>query len=130
VVASSTDRSEVTGALDEYRFNEAAAQIYQFIWHEFCDWYLELIKPTLYGKGDPAQRRATQQTLFEVLKTSLRLLHPFMPFVTEEIWQTLINDGSSIMVSVFRRRTILFRIAGRADMRMLWSVTSVGYSGK
>jgi len=60
-----------------------------------------LIKPVLYGKGEPLQRRAAQQTLFDVLKTSLKLLHPFMPFVTEEIWQTLINDGTSIMVSDF-----------------------------
>ncbi|MCX5854392.1 MAG: class I tRNA ligase family protein, partial [Deltaproteobacteria bacterium] len=75
--------------------------VYQFVWHEFCDWYLELIKPTLYGKGDPAQRKATQQTLLTVLKNSIKLLHPFMPFVTEEIWQTLTRDGSSIMVSDF-----------------------------
>jgi valyl-tRNA synthetase len=93
--------NEVVKNLDEYRFNEAAAAVYQFVWHEFCDWYLELIKPTLYGKGDPAQRQATQQTLFAVLKNSIKLLHPFMPFVTEEIWQTLIRDGSSIMVSEF-----------------------------
>ncbi|MEI8172604.1 MAG: valine--tRNA ligase [Deltaproteobacteria bacterium] len=93
--------NEVVKSLDEYRFNEAAAAVYQFVWHEFCDWYLELIKPTLYGKGDPAQRQATQQTLFTVLKISIKLLHPFMPFVTEEIWQTLIRDGSSIMVSDF-----------------------------
>ncbi|MDO8786306.1 MAG: class I tRNA ligase family protein, partial [Syntrophales bacterium] len=91
----------VVGALDEYRFNEAAAAIYQFIWHELCDWYLEMIKPTFYGKSDPAKRAATQHTLFTVLKTSLQLLHPFMPFVTEEIWQTLVNDDSSIMVSKF-----------------------------
>ena len=91
----------VIGALDEYRFNEAAAGVYQFIWHELCDWYLEMIKPTLYGKGSPGERLAIQHTLFTVLKSSLQLLHPFMPFVTEEIWQTLINDGSSIMVSEF-----------------------------
>jgi valyl-tRNA synthetase len=93
--------NEVVKNLDEYRFNDAAAAVYQFVWHEFCDWYLELIKPTLYGKGDPAQRQATQKTLFTVLKNSLKLLHPFMPFVTEEIWHTLVNDGSSIMVSDF-----------------------------
>jgi len=93
--------TEVVQALDEYRFNEAAAAIYQFIWHEFCDWYLELVKPTLYGRGDPAGRRAAQRTLYHVLTTSIRLIHPFMPFVTEEIWQTLVKDGSSIMVSDF-----------------------------
>ena len=93
--------SEVVKALDEYRFNDAAAYIYQFIWHEFCDWYLELIKPTLYGKADLEKKRSAQQTLFVVLKNSLKLLHPFMPFVTEEMWQTLVNDGSSIMVSSY-----------------------------
>jgi len=93
--------SEVVKALDEYRFNDAAAHIYQFIWHEFCDWYLELVKPTLYGKNDHEKRRAAQQTLFVVLKNTLKLLHPFMPFVTEEIWQTLVNDGNSVMVSSY-----------------------------
>ena len=92
---------EVMRSLDEYKFNEASGSIYQFIWHELCDWYLELAKPVLYGKDDPAARMATQQTLYEVLKTSLKLLHPFMPFVTEEIWQTLVGDGTSIMVSPF-----------------------------
>jgi len=93
--------TEVIRALDEYRFNDTASSIYQFVWHEFCDWYLELIKPTLYGKGDPAKRRVAQHTLLNVMKSSLKLLHPFMPFVTEEIWQTLEDDGKSIMISEF-----------------------------
>ncbi|MDI6775682.1 MAG: valine--tRNA ligase [Syntrophales bacterium] len=93
--------TEIISALDEYRFNEAATSIYQFIWHELCDWYLEMIKPVLYGRGNPVGRLAAQHTLFTVLKTSLKLLHPFMPFVTEEIWQALVNNGSSIMVSEF-----------------------------
>jgi valyl-tRNA synthetase len=93
--------AEVIRGLDEYRFNDAAAAVYQFIWHEFCDWYLELIKPVLYGKDDPAGRRAAQQTLVTVLKRSLLLLHPFMPFLTEEIWQALSADGGSVMVGAF-----------------------------
>jgi len=92
---------ETIRSLDEYKFNEAAGIIYQFIWHELCDWYLELIKPVLYGKENPALRLAAQHTLYRTLKTSLQLLHPFMPFLTEEIWQTLVADGSSIMVSPF-----------------------------
>ncbi|MEW6334131.1 MAG: valine--tRNA ligase [Thermodesulfobacteriota bacterium] len=92
---------EVVRGLDEYRFNDAAAALYQFIWHEFCDWYLELVKPVLYGNDDDAARRAAQKTLVDVLQTSLRLLHPFMPFLTEEIWQTLVADGSSVMVSEY-----------------------------
>jgi valyl-tRNA synthetase len=92
--------TEVVRGLDEYRFNDAAAAIYQFVWHELCDWYLELSKPVLYGERDEA-RRAAQQTLLTVLTTSLKLLHPFMPFLTEEIWQTLVADGSSVMVAPF-----------------------------
>jgi valyl-tRNA synthetase len=92
---------EVIRGLDEYRFNEAAGSIYQFVWHEFCDWYLELIKPVLYGRDMSARRRATQQTLSQSLRTILKLLHPFMPFLTEEIWQTVVADGTSIMVSSY-----------------------------
>ncbi|MBI4633180.1 MAG: valine--tRNA ligase [Deltaproteobacteria bacterium] len=94
--------AEMISALDEYRFNDAAMSIYHFIWHEFCDWYLELIKPLLYGKvGNARSRLAAQRTLFSVLKSSLKLLHPFMPFLTEELWQTFVSDGTSIMVSEF-----------------------------
>jgi len=93
--------AEVVRSLDEYRFNDAAAAVYSFFWHEFCDWYLELIKPTLYGKETPEERMAAQLTLKEVLKNGLKLLHPFMPFITEEIWQKLTQDGTSIMVSPF-----------------------------
>ena len=92
---------EVIKALDEYRFNEAAAAIYQFIWHELCDWYVELVKPVLYGKSQAGSRRAVQSTLLQVLETSLKLLHPFMPFVSEEIWQHLISNDKYLMVSEF-----------------------------
>ncbi len=93
--------AEVIRGLDEYRFNDASAAVYQFVWHEFCDWYLELAKPVLYGGKNPAARRAAQKTLLTVLTQSLKLLHPFMPFLTEEIWQTLVADGGSVMVSPF-----------------------------
>ena len=93
--------AEESRGLDEYRFNDAAAAVYQFVWHELCDWYLELSKPVLYGEGETAGKRAARKTRLEVLAASLKLLHPFMPFVTEEIWQTLIADGKSIMVSEF-----------------------------
>ena len=93
---------EVTRSLDEYRFNDAAASIYNFIWHEYCDWYLEVSKPALYGKLSPERKQATQRTLKEVFAVMLQLLHPFMPFVTEELWQTLLgSDENSIMVSRF-----------------------------
>jgi valyl-tRNA synthetase len=91
----------VRRALDAYRFNDAASAVYQFLWHEFCDWYLEMAKPRLYATDDPVGRAAAQRTLVEVLETTLRLLHPFMPFLTEEIWQRLPGAGPSIVVAEF-----------------------------
>ncbi len=79
---------ETNRALDEYRFNEAAMTLYQFTWSEFCDWYLELSKQDLNGT-DQQRRHTTQYVLWSVLENLLRLLHPFMPFITEEIWQVL-----------------------------------------
>ena len=88
-------------ALSAYRFNDAAGAIYQFLWHEYCDWYLECAKLTLYRSADPAARARTQETLVSVLETTLRLLHPFMPFITEEVWQRLPHKGDSIMIAPF-----------------------------
>ncbi|MBH0209308.1 MAG: class I tRNA ligase family protein, partial [Nitrospira sp.] len=87
----------VTAELEAYRFDRAANALYQFIWHEYCDWYLELIKPTLQNPTSP-DAPGTRQTLVETLETTMRLLHPFMPFLTEEIWQTLPHQGESIVV--------------------------------
>ena len=95
--------SEVDHALADYRFDLATRALYEFVWNEFCDWYLELSKPALYEEAeaaDPATARATRHTLARVLETTLRLLHPFVPFVTEEIWQRVRVpaglDGESI----------------------------------
>src|SRR5215475_8944726 len=90
---------EVRQALADYRFNEVAAAIYQFIWHEFCDWYLELSKIALEST-DPAEQERTRNVLATVLVSVLRLLHPLMPFISEEIWHALHPDRSedSIMV--------------------------------
>jgi len=92
---------EVKKSLEDYKFNEATHALYQFIWHEFCDWYLELIKPYLYQDKDVRRQKITQQTLLKVLDATLRLLHPFMPFITEEIWQQLPleKEARSIMVA-------------------------------
>jgi valyl-tRNA synthetase len=87
----------VTSELEAYRFDHAANALYRFIWHEYCDWYLELIKPTLQHSASP-DAPGTRQTLVETLETTMRLLHPFMPFLTEEIWQTLPHQGESIVV--------------------------------
>ncbi|HRT27137.1 MAG TPA: valine--tRNA ligase [Syntrophales bacterium] len=93
--------ADVTRYLDEYRFNDAAGALYHFIWHELCDWYLELIKEVLYGKDNHAGRYAAQHTLAAVFRSTMKLLHPFMPFITEEIWHRLTKDGTSVVVSEF-----------------------------
>jgi len=91
---------EVAGALDEYRFNDAANLCYQFVWHEFCDWYLEMAKHGLYAQ-DESLNKSSRFILQKVLLGVLRLLHPFMPFVTEEIWQRLPESRGSIMAADF-----------------------------
>ncbi|KYZ86124.1 valine--tRNA ligase [Alcanivorax sp. KX64203] len=79
---------EVTEALDQFRFDVASHAAYEFIWNEYCDWYLELSKPVLYSDDySEAEKRGTRRTLVRVLEAILRLAHPFMPFITEEIWQ-------------------------------------------
>ena len=87
---------EIPRALDEYRFNDAASLCYQFVWHEFCDWYLEMAKQGLYSQDD-SLKRSSQIILRDVLMAVLKFLHPFMPFVTEEIWQRLPGTQGSIM---------------------------------
>ncbi len=96
----------VEGALNAYKFNEAASGLYQFIWHEFCDWYVEAVKPTLYGQRGESEKENTKQVLWTVLKEILVLLHPFAPFVTEEIWQKLPGTQGSIMKAHFPTREI------------------------
>ena len=98
----------VRKALDTFRFNDAAMAVYQFLWSEFCDWYLEIAKRSLYQTEDPVARAVTQRTLVETLETTLRLLHPFMPFISEEVWQRLPHGKNaaatgerSIMVAPF-----------------------------
>src|SRR5678815_2741389 len=88
----------VRKSLDTFRFNDAAMAVYQFLWNEFCDWYLEIAKRSLYQTEDPVARAVTQRTLIESLEITLRLLHPFMPFLSEEIWQRLPHQGDSIMI--------------------------------
>jgi valyl-tRNA synthetase len=93
--------TEVREALEKYRFNDAASCLYQFVWSDYCDWYLEIAKGSLYRPETPAARQATQHTLVTVLEETLRLLHPLMPFITEEIWQRLPHEGDSIMVAPY-----------------------------
>ena len=91
----------VTTALDEYKFNDAAHHLYQFSWHEYCDWYLEMVKPALYQKENLQKRTTVQCCMVRVLKTVIELLHPIMPFLTEEIWQKLPLASGSITVAPF-----------------------------
>jgi valyl-tRNA synthetase len=91
---------ELEKALDEYRFNDAAGLCYQFVWHEFCDWYLEMAKEGLYAQ-DESRKNSARFILQEAITAVLKMIHPFMPFVTEEIWQRLPGTRGSIMASRF-----------------------------
>ncbi len=90
---------EVTRWLDRLDVGEAARVLYDFIWTELCDWYVEMIKPHLYGRLGETAKRTSQYVLWKVLEGTLRLLHPFMPFITEEIWQHLPHEGETIMLA-------------------------------
>lgn len=90
---------EATANLEAYELGEAARILYEFIWNEFCDWYIEMIKPRLYGKESPESKLIAQTVLHYVLVHTLELLHPFMPFLTEEIWQHLPHAGESVMIA-------------------------------
>jgi len=97
---------EVRSSMESYRFDLAAKSIYEFIWHEYCDWYLELTKPILQNDGNVDAQKATRHTLVHVLESVLRLSHPVMPFITAEIWArvntlTDISSDESIMNASF-----------------------------
>ena len=91
--------SDVTRNLERFELGEAGRAIYEFIWNEFCDWYIELSKARLYNKEDSRARQTAQSVLCYVLENTLKLLHPFMPFITEEIWQHIPHEGDSIIVA-------------------------------
>lgn len=90
---------QITKNLEQFELGEAARLLYEFIWNEFCDWYIELSKNRLYGKEAEISRQTAQYVLCHVLRGTLELLHPFMPFITEAIWQALPHEGKSIMIA-------------------------------
>ena len=91
---------EVTENLDRFELGVAVSKLYDFIWDDLCDWYIELVKPRLFDKGSEDARDA-QYVLTYVLSNTMKLLHPFMPFITEEIWQHLPHEGESIVIAKF-----------------------------
>ncbi|WP_032092110.1 valine--tRNA ligase [Necropsobacter rosorum] len=109
-------------ALSQYRFDLAANALYEFTWNQFCDWYLELTKP-VFANGSEAQKRGARDTLINVLEKLLRLTHPVMPFITEEIWQQVKGfagvDGDTIMLQPFPRYDIALEDA-EAIVQINW----------
>jgi valyl-tRNA synthetase len=124
---------EVDGALESFRFNDAAGAIFHFVWDELCDWYIEIAKPHLYMSAEVehdtarnARRHVVQGVLATALETTMRLLHPFSPFVTEEIWQKLPKPPQlpgSLMITVFPRSDASWvDAAAEAEMQLLQDV--------
>jgi valyl-tRNA synthetase len=123
-ILSRLDRAtrEITAAIDAYEFNIASMAVYQFAWHEFCDWYIELSKDALKAGGEA--QAAARWVLVRCLDRMLRLLHPFMPFVTEEIWQTIrpyireLGLGEHLVVAKFPEPSAAEPLAGEESIAM------------
>ena len=116
---------EVDRSLEQYRFDRAADALYHFVWHELCDWYVEMVKPDLAAPGetggpDPARAATARAVLLSVIDTVLRLLHPIMPFVTEELWQRFPHDGPYLATAAWPRADEARRDArAERDMELL-----------
>ena len=119
-----TTMAETASSIEQYRFDHAAQTLYDFVWNEYCDWYLELSKPVLWDDTSPNElRQGTLRTLLEVLETILRLMHPLMPFITEEIWQNVAPrlgiSGDTIMLAQWPEADHEL-INGEAEAEMEW----------
>lgn len=114
--------SEVTRFLDRYDVGEGARVLYDFIWNELCDWYIEWIKPRLYGKQGEQSKYTAQYVLWYVMRNSMQLLHPYMPFITEEIWQHLPGATETIMLAPWPVTTSLRHIEAEKTMDLLMNV--------
>lgn len=121
---------EVDECLSHFRFNEAANAIYHFFWGSFCDWYLELVKAVLMGKESPERKPIVQSVLIHVLEKSMRLLHPFMPFISEEIWFMLKkyvpSDSDTIMLAEWPKMTFGKRFEKDTEEFSLFQEAVVG----
>jgi len=115
----------VTNALERYDLGEAGRLLYEFIWSEFCDWYIELSKKRLYSQDNPEEKNTAQSVLLEVLEGTMRILHPFMPFLTEEIWQHLPTKGKTIMLSSWPEVTGYRQEQVEKEMSLLMDVIHV-----
>ncbi|WP_018952939.1 valine--tRNA ligase [Thioalkalivibrio sulfidiphilus] len=120
--------AQVRGHLDQYRFDLAAQALYEFTWHDYCDWYLELSKPVLTGDSSAAQQRGTRQTLVRVLDALLRLMHPIMPFITEAIWRQVGplagSTGDTLMHLAYPVRDEA-RVDAQAESEIEWVKTFI-----
>ena len=119
-----TTIAETTNSIEQYRFDHAVQTLYDFVWNEYCDWYLELSKPVLWDDASPSElRQGTLRTLLEVLETILRLMHPLMPFITEEIWQNVAPrmgiSGDTIMLAAWPKAD-QSEINADAEAEMEW----------
>jgi valyl-tRNA synthetase len=114
---------EIDQSLSDYRFNDAANSIYHFVWHELCDWYIEMVKPVLYD--ETADRLPVRQCLLYILERTLRLLHPFMPYVTEELWQSIPHKGSSIVIAEYPRNLLRETVAEDHMAIIMEAVTGI-----
>ncbi len=114
---------DVTNMLENYELGEAGRLLYEFIWNEFCDWYIELAKARLYNHEAAEARATAQSVLCSVLEAAMRLLHPFMPFITEEIWQCLPHDGATIVLKTWPKADeALLNPAAESQMNLMMDV--------
>lgn len=114
--------SEVTRLLERYDIGEGAKVLYDFIWSELCDWYIEWIKPRLYGRQGEEERYTAQYVLWFVFRHTMELLHPYMPFITEEIWQKLPGTGNTIMYASWPTEQGLRNLDAEKTMELLMNV--------
>ena len=115
---------EVTENLDKFELGVAVSKLYDFIWDNFCDWYIELVKPRLFDKEN-STAKTCQYVLTYVLSNTMKLLHPFMPFITEEIWQHLPHEGESIVISDYPKYSEkLSFLQDEKDMELIMNAIS------